>query len=115
LNGQVSLTKVALSRPAKVCPKRSDRSSVAKARSYTSVSDSHVPKNGMMMHTLARGTMARNETIDGLEGVWGIVAYCLTNKDQGITELDKVEYPLQGWLVARPRGIIVKGHVRKVV
>jgi hypothetical protein len=42
LNGQVSLTRVALSRPAKVCPKRSDRSSVAKARSYASVSNSHV-------------------------------------------------------------------------
>ena len=41
--------------------------------------------------------MARNETIEGLEGenrVWGIVANCLTNKNQGITELDIVEYPL---------------------
>ena len=87
---------MALSRPAKVCPKRSDRSSVAKARSYTSVSSSHVAKN-RMIHTLARGTMARNETIEGLEGenrVWGIVANCLTNKNQGITELDIVEYPL---------------------
>jgi len=69
--GAVSLTKVALSRPAKVCPKRSDRSSVAKARSYTSVSSSHVVKN-RMIHTLARGTIARNETIDGLEGEWGV-------------------------------------------
>jgi hypothetical protein len=42
-------------------------SSVAKARSYISVSNSHVAKN-MMIHTLARGTIARNETIDGLEG-----------------------------------------------
>lgn len=67
MNGQVSLTKVALSRPAKVCPKRSDRSSVAKARSYTSVSNSHAAKN-RMIHTFARGTMARNETVDGLEG-----------------------------------------------
>jgi hypothetical protein len=67
LKGQVSLTKVALSRPAKVCPKRSDMSSVAKARSYISVSNSHVAKN-MMIHTLARGTIARNETIDGLAG-----------------------------------------------
>jgi hypothetical protein len=71
LNRQVSLTKVALSKPAKVCPNRSDRSSVAKARSYTSVSDSPVAKK-RMVHTLARGTMARNETIDGLEGKWGV-------------------------------------------
>ena len=66
LNGQVSLTKVVLSRPAKVCPKRSDKSSVAKARSYTSVSNSHDVKN-RMIYTLARGAMARNETIDSLE------------------------------------------------
>jgi hypothetical protein len=66
LNGEVSLTKVALSRPAKVCPKRNDRSSVAKARSYTSVSNSHTAKN-RMIHTLTRGMMARNETIGGLE------------------------------------------------
>ena len=33
LNGIVSLTKVTLSRPAAVCPRRSDKSSVAKARS----------------------------------------------------------------------------------
>jgi hypothetical protein len=56
---------VALRRPARVCPKRSDMSSVAKARSYTSVSSSN-PVRGTI-HTLARGMMARNETIDGLE------------------------------------------------
>lgn len=67
MKGQVSLTKVALSRPARVCPNRSDKSSVAKARSYTSVSNARAAKN-RMVHTLARGTMARNETIDGLEG-----------------------------------------------
>jgi hypothetical protein len=66
LNGEVSLTKVMLSRPAKVRPKRSDRSSVAKARSYTSVSNSHAAKN-RMIYTLARGKMARNETINSLE------------------------------------------------
>ena len=74
MNGQVSLTKVALSRPAKVCPTRIDMSSVAKARSYTSVSNSHVANN-RMIHTLARGTMARNETTDGLEGGIG----CMTS------------------------------------
>jgi hypothetical protein len=49
--------------------------------------------------------MARNETIDGLDGnrVWGIVANCLTNKNQGITEFDIVEYPLRGRSVTRPR------------
>ena len=67
LNGAVSLTKVALRRPARVCPKRSDMSSVAKARSYTCVSSSN-PAKGRTGHTLARGMMARNETIDGLEG-----------------------------------------------
>jgi len=39
--------------------------------------------------------------------VWGIVANYLTNKNQGITELDKVEYPLRGWSVTT-QGIIVK-------
>ena len=29
----------------------------------------------------------------------GIVANCLTNKNQGVTELDIVEYPLRGWSV----------------
>jgi predicted nucleotidyltransferase len=67
LNGAVSLTKVALSNPARVCPKRIDNSSVAKARSYTSVSSSHTAKD-RRIHTLARGTMARNETIDSLDG-----------------------------------------------
>jgi hypothetical protein len=67
LNGAVSLTKLALSRPAMVCPNRIDNSSVAKARSYTSVSSSHTAK-GRTTHTFARGTMARNETIDSSEG-----------------------------------------------
>lgn len=67
MNEEVSLTKVILSRPAKVCPKRSDRSSVAKSISYTSVSNSHAAKN-TRVHTLARGTTAKNETIDSLEG-----------------------------------------------
>jgi hypothetical protein len=35
--------------------------------------------------------------------VWGIVANCLTNKNEGITELDIVEYPLRGWSVIRPQ------------
>ncbi len=67
LNREVSLTKVMLSRRAKVSPKRRDRSSVAKSGSYTSVNNSHAAKN-TMIHTLARGTTARNETIDGLVG-----------------------------------------------
>jgi len=70
LNGEVSLTKVVLSRPARVCPKRSDhRLSVTKSRSYTSVpvSDSNAAKN-RMIHTLARGMTAMNETIDNLKG-----------------------------------------------
>jgi hypothetical protein len=67
LNEEAGPTKVVLSRTAKVCPKRSDRSSVAKSTSYTSVSNSHAAKN-RTIHTLARGTTARNETIDGLEG-----------------------------------------------
>jgi hypothetical protein len=67
LNGEVSRTKVMLSSSAKVSPKRSDRSSVAKSRSYTSVSNSNAAKN-RMVHTLARGTTPRNETMDGLEG-----------------------------------------------
>jgi hypothetical protein len=58
----ISLTKVALSKPARVCPIRSDNSSVAKARSYTIMSGSHTARD-IEMRTLARGTIARNETI----------------------------------------------------
>jgi len=68
LNGVVSLTKVTLSRPAGVCPRRNDKSSVAKARSYTFVSSSLPPVKDRTTHTLSRGMMARNEPIDGLEG-----------------------------------------------
>ena len=50
-----------------------------------------------MIHTFARGTIARNETIDGLEVRQGGVHRKdrLTDKDQGIVELDEMEYPLQ--------------------
>jgi hypothetical protein len=40
--------------------------------------------------------------------VWGVVANCLTNKNQGTTELDIVEYPLRGWSVTRPSELSVK-------
>ena len=46
---------------------RLTRCIIAMARGYNSVSNSHVAKN-RVIHTLARGTMARNETIEGLEG-----------------------------------------------
>ena len=41
--------------------------------------------------------MARNETIDGLEGNGAsfIVVNALTDKDQGLIELDIMESPLQ--------------------
>jgi hypothetical protein len=68
LNVKVIITKVTLSRPARVCPRRSDKSSVAKARSYTFVSSSLPPAKDRTVHTLSRGTIARNEPIDGLEG-----------------------------------------------
>ena len=67
MNGEVSPTKVMLSSSAKVSPKRSDRSSVAKSRSYTSVRNSNAAKN-RMVYTLARGMTPRNETMGGLEG-----------------------------------------------
>lgn len=35
--------------------------------------------------------------------MWGTIANCLTNKNQGITELDIMEYPLQGRSVTGPR------------
>ena len=97
MNGIVSLTKVTLSRPARVCPRRSDRSSVAKARSYTFVSSSLPPAKDRTIHTLSRGMMARNEPMDGLEGnrTSLIAVNALTDKNQGLTELDIMEDPLQ--------------------
>lgn len=67
MNEIVSLTKVTLSRPAGVSPRRSARSSVAKARSYVFVSSSLLPAKNRTTHTLSRGMMARNEPIDCLE------------------------------------------------
>ena len=49
-NGVISLTKVALSKPARVSPMRSDNCSVAKARSYTIVSDSYLAKGIRYAH-----------------------------------------------------------------
>jgi len=95
LNGIVSRTKVTLSRPARVGPRRSDKSSVAKARSYTFVSSSLPLAKDRPIHTLSRGMMARNEPIDGLEGNRAsfIVANALTDKNQGLIELDIMENP----------------------
>jgi hypothetical protein len=69
INGAVNLTKVTLIRPARVCPKRNDMSHVVsrKGEELHLVSNSDRVK-GRPIHTLARGIMARNETIDGLEG-----------------------------------------------
>ena len=97
MNEIASLTKVTLSRPARVCPSRSDRSSVAKARSYTFVSSSLLPAKDRTSHTLSRGTMAMNEPVDCLEGdrTSFIATNALTDKNQGLTELDVMESPLQ--------------------
>jgi hypothetical protein len=50
-----------------------------------------------MIHALARGTIAKNET--GEVGL-GVVVYSevqkLTNENQGIVEFEKVKNPLQG-------------------
>lgn len=54
LDGAVSLTKVALRRPASVCPKRSDNSSVAKERSYAALSGCQVAED-MSQYTPLRG------------------------------------------------------------
>lgn len=97
MNEIVSFTKVTLSRPARVCPRRSDKSSVAKARSYTFVSSPLPLAKDRTIHTLSRGMMARNEPIHGLEGnrTSFIVVGVLTDKNQGLTELDITENPLQ--------------------
>jgi hypothetical protein len=68
LDGAASLTKVKAKRPATVSPNCCDKSSVAKSRSYTSVSNSH-PDMDRTIHALARGTMARNEPMNISEGV----------------------------------------------
>jgi hypothetical protein len=88
---------VTLSRPAGVCPRRRDKSSVAKARSYSFVSCSPLPANDETIHTLSRGMMARNEPIDGLGGnrTSFIVVNALTDKNQGLAKLDIMENPLQ--------------------
>jgi hypothetical protein len=97
VDGVVSLTKVALRRPASVCPTRIDNSSVAKARSYATVSNLPQCQVLKTIYTLARGTMARNETMDELEATQGGMHRKdrLTNKDQGIVELEEMEYPLR--------------------
>ncbi len=48
-----------------------------------------------MIHALARGTIAKNETSNGLEVAYTLNAK-LTNENQGIVEFDKVENPLRG-------------------
>lgn len=53
-----------------------------------------------MIHALARGTIAKNETSDGL-GVAYIPSAKLTNENHGIIEIEKVENPLQGSFRAR--------------
>jgi hypothetical protein len=45
--------------------------------------------------------------------VWGILANCLTNKNQGITEFDIVEYPLRDGQSHDPGNY--QRHVRKAV
>ena len=47
-----------------------------------------------MIHALARGTIAKNETSDGLEAAY-IPSARLTNENHGIVEIEKVENPLQ--------------------
>jgi hypothetical protein len=75
-------------------------SSVAKARSYTLVSNS-LPqakhRTIVTIHTLSRGMMARNEPMDGLEGnmTGFIVINALTDKNQGLTELATMGNTLQ--------------------
>jgi len=59
---------------------------------------------------LSRGMMARNEPTDGLEvnRTSFIVANALTDKNQGLTELDIMENPLQARSVIRFSVIIKK-------
>ena len=50
----------------------------------------------MVIHTLARGTIAKNEPSDGLEaGVHSVCVQKLTNESQGIVDIEEVKNPLQ--------------------